>query len=376
MVLLGNDDSPEDIMIEILSRLPVKSLIRLRCVCKSWYALIKNPNFISMHLKNDVNTRLIVIYAKEDNTEEHSHPKEYFCLFPDETLEDLSLQDLSTQEPVLGSFKGLYCGIVFIEGLNNRITLWNIATRESVTLPKYRAIIPQYTRVFGTKIGFGLDPKTKDYKVVLILTLWDEKRDSSCPFSLVTVYNLSTNSWRNLKSIDYTMRLSSERTYFDGAFYWLLKLENDNDNYVILSFHMAEEKFQEIQGPCTLESSLDVTLGIYDQSLSLLLLDTVDHCFKIWVMQKKNWIKQSSVGPFIGIFQPLLFWKKGAFFVESNSSQLLLYEPGTGELRDFELECCWFSIYIYTESLITLKGGESVFDFDIPWHVLGVYQTE
>lgn len=376
MVFLDNEDSPDDLMVEILSRLPVKSLFRLRCVCKSWYSLIKNPLFISKHLKNDSNTRLVVIYAKEDDTEEHSYPKEYFCLFPDETLEDLSLHDLSTQEPVLGSFKGLYCGIAFIEGINNRITLWNIATRESITLPKYRVIIPRYTRTFRSKIGFGLDPKTGDYKVVLILTLWDEKRHSLCAFSLVAVYTLCTNSWRNLKSIDYTMRLSSERTYFDGAFYWLLKLENDNDNYVILSFNMADEKFQEIQGPCILESLLDVILGIYDQSLSLLLLDTADHCFKIWVMKMRNWIKKITVGPFIEIFQPLLFWKKGAFFVESNSSQLLLYEPDTGELRDFGLQCCWFSVYTYTESLITLKGGDNIFDFDIPWHVLGVCQTE
>ncbi|ESR38727.1 hypothetical protein CICLE_v10027518mg, partial [Citrus x clementina] len=359
MVLFDSEDSPDDIMVEILSRLPVKSLIRLRCVCKSWYAFIKNPSFVSKHLKHDVNTRLIVIYAIEDDTEEHSHPKEYFCLFPDQTLEDLSLEDLSTQEPVLGSFKGLYCGIVFIEGINNRITLWNIATRESITLPKYRAILPQYTRIFRTNIGFGLDLKTKDYKVILIITLWDEKRDSSCAFSLVAVYTLCTNSWRNLKSIDYTMRLSSERTYLDEAFYWLLRLENHNDNYVILSFHMTDEKFREIPGPCRLESSLDVTVGVYYQSLSLLMLDTVDNCFKIWVMKKKNWIKQLTVGPFVGIFQPLRFWKKGAFFVESNSSQLLLYEPDTGELRDFELECCWFSIYIYTESLITLKGRDN-----------------
>ena len=380
MVLLDNEDSPEDVVVEILSRLPVKSLIRLRCVCKSWYALIKNTNFISKHLKSDVNTRLLIIYAKEDDTDEHSYPKEYICLFPDETLEDLSLQDLSTQEPVLGSFKGLYCGIVFIEGIDHRITLWNIATQESITLPKYRAIIPQYTRVFRTNIGFGLDLKTKDYKVILILTLRDEKRDSLSAFFLVTVYTLCTKSWRNLKrlkSIPYPkpMRLSSERTYLDGIFYWLLELEIDNHS-VILSFHMADEEFQQIQGPCIHGSLLEVTLGIFNQSLSVLLLDSVDHCFKIWVMRKKNWIKQLTVGPLIGIFQPLLFWKKGAFFVESNSSQLLLYELGTGELRDFELDCCWFSIYIYTESLITLKGGEEVFDFGIPWHVLGVYQTE
>ncbi|KAK9291817.1 hypothetical protein L1049_019767 [Liquidambar formosana] len=43
-------DLPEDVVIDILSRLTVKTLIRLRCVCKSWYATITHPCFISTHL--------------------------------------------------------------------------------------------------------------------------------------------------------------------------------------------------------------------------------------------------------------------------------------------------------------------------------------
>ncbi|XP_058217013.1 probable F-box protein At1g14315 [Rhododendron vialii] len=38
---------PFDITIEILSRLPVKSLLRFKSVCKTWYALIETPDFFS-----------------------------------------------------------------------------------------------------------------------------------------------------------------------------------------------------------------------------------------------------------------------------------------------------------------------------------------
>ncbi|CAL5021768.1 unnamed protein product [Urochloa decumbens] len=36
---------PEDIIFDVLSRLPVRTLCRLRCVCKAWRALISDPAF-------------------------------------------------------------------------------------------------------------------------------------------------------------------------------------------------------------------------------------------------------------------------------------------------------------------------------------------
>ncbi|KAI9127039.1 hypothetical protein K1719_001598 [Acacia pycnantha] len=41
---------PDDIILHILKRLPVKSLIRSQCVCKHWKNLIKKPSFIAEHL--------------------------------------------------------------------------------------------------------------------------------------------------------------------------------------------------------------------------------------------------------------------------------------------------------------------------------------
>ncbi|KAL0414846.1 UNVERIFIED_CONTAM: hypothetical protein Sradi_1686300 [Sesamum radiatum] len=43
--------SPE-VLSEVLSRLPVKSLLRFKCVSKFWVELINTPYFISLHLHN------------------------------------------------------------------------------------------------------------------------------------------------------------------------------------------------------------------------------------------------------------------------------------------------------------------------------------
>jgi len=50
----------QDLITEILSLLPVKSLIRFQCVSKAWFALINDPNFIQMHLENNRERSLIV----------------------------------------------------------------------------------------------------------------------------------------------------------------------------------------------------------------------------------------------------------------------------------------------------------------------------
>ena len=47
-----DDDLPDEIVLDILAKLPVKSLLRFRCVCKPWYSSIANPSFISTHHLN------------------------------------------------------------------------------------------------------------------------------------------------------------------------------------------------------------------------------------------------------------------------------------------------------------------------------------
>jgi hypothetical protein len=43
--------SPNEVVINILSQLPVKSLIRFKYVSRTWSSLISSPNFIAAHLK-------------------------------------------------------------------------------------------------------------------------------------------------------------------------------------------------------------------------------------------------------------------------------------------------------------------------------------
>ena len=71
-----SDYLPDEVLIEILHRLSVKSLIRLRCVSKSWKSLITTPAFIDSHLTHSLSlpsnaNKLIVIDRNVRNKVEH-----------------------------------------------------------------------------------------------------------------------------------------------------------------------------------------------------------------------------------------------------------------------------------------------------------------
>nr|XP_028963978.1 uncharacterized protein LOC103443142 isoform X2 [Malus domestica] len=62
-----------DIILEILSWVPGKSLLRCRRVCKSWCSLISDPNFVrkqcSQAVRHSTNLRLLMFTNRFGNTE-------------------------------------------------------------------------------------------------------------------------------------------------------------------------------------------------------------------------------------------------------------------------------------------------------------------
>ncbi|KAL3735758.1 hypothetical protein ACJRO7_024825 [Eucalyptus globulus] len=51
----SSDDDPKlphDVAVEILKRLPARSLLRFRCVSRSWRSTIDDPRFVALHLSH------------------------------------------------------------------------------------------------------------------------------------------------------------------------------------------------------------------------------------------------------------------------------------------------------------------------------------
>ncbi|PON42653.1 F-box domain containing protein [Parasponia andersonii] len=115
---------PREIIEEIMSYLPPKSLMRFKCVSKSWYTLIntlmKNPELVAKHLRYSrsnnkifshtaglifINSRISCQCRKLDNDDRHREPMFYLLsIFNDYhrdrdhdlrfLAENINLQDL------------------------------------------------------------------------------------------------------------------------------------------------------------------------------------------------------------------------------------------------------------------------------------------
>ena len=269
-------DLPEDLVVEILSRLPVKSLMRFKSVHKSWHALIRNHSFITQHHR----------WATSDNQGRgvvftHKHQGQtHVALLSNDTLEmsrDIEMLSFFPENFYRLVIDGPCNGIFFLYGKSSEclygeeIMQWNPATRESKLLP----IIKQRSRYSGPYVaynfGFGIDPKTNDLKVVRIVYFFQHKQPQ------FEVYNLSTDSWRVIdtpvRRLDYIFypRFPS---YLNGFYHWKARgygITGRRDfHYFMLSFDMSNEVFQETQVPRVIKNSAGGEIAIINDSVSLI----------------------------------------------------------------------------------------------------------
>ncbi|OIS98469.1 f-boxkelch-repeat protein [Nicotiana attenuata] len=183
---------PIELIIEILSRLPVKSLLRFKCVSKSWLFLISSPEFAYTHLG---------IAANSKEYTQHSVILKSYP--PDFKLKNCSLSSL-LYGSVTEAFDLSYpmkkpCGYVRIVGCVNGLVclvieqkyflLWNPSIRKFKKLPDPRG-------GYYIMYGFGYDELHDDYKVVVI--------SNSSSYNVldhavvVRIYSLKSDSWRNI----------------------------------------------------------------------------------------------------------------------------------------------------------------------------------
>ncbi|XVF82988.1 hypothetical protein PTKIN_Ptkin16aG0096700 [Pterospermum kingtungense] len=186
---------PFEIETEILSRLPVKSLLRFKCVQKSWCNLIEDPNFITMHLNlfGKSNTSLFYGRYGSDKYYQRYHTDNDNIVGRGryEILKSSTKRLFRGSELyIVGSCNGLVC-------LRNhcivgcRIHIWNPSTRKILELPECDSgeVAGKSFQVYFLDIGFC--PRLYDYKVVMIICCEDGY--DWRPLG-VQVYSLGTNT--------------------------------------------------------------------------------------------------------------------------------------------------------------------------------------
>ncbi|CAI9285588.1 unnamed protein product [Lactuca saligna] len=156
----------EELIVNILKRLPPKSLLRSRSLCKKLYSYICSPDFIHIHTFQS-QQKLLFRHGSSYKNEE---PDFYTFHGEDELplcLERGYIGMTAVEFPfrrdfcIIGSCNGILCVFDYLEA--KCISLWNPSIRRKLTLPDcpHRSFSRVHT-------GFGFDPITNDYKIVSI----------------------------------------------------------------------------------------------------------------------------------------------------------------------------------------------------------------
>ncbi|KAM3267094.1 hypothetical protein P3L10_004089 [Capsicum annuum] len=202
----------EEIVVDILSRLPVRSLLRFKCVSKFWM------NMFSWHLSSLTPASLLLTQFTENVQK---------------------LDWLYGGKPWSCNIYCCYDGLVLVgvrryDNTNHLILfLWNPSTRESVVLPSTK-FLPQedYT------CGLGYDSTSHDYMILKLSY-------KSCSEILA----LKSGMWRIIGKPTgiYSSWLSDmdSLTFVHGTFHWLglSRIES------VTSYDISNEVFKEIPLP-------------------------------------------------------------------------------------------------------------------------------
>ncbi|KAI9122558.1 hypothetical protein K1719_006398 [Acacia pycnantha] len=273
-------DLPEDLMMEIMVRLPVKSLLRFKYVSKSWYAIITNPYFIAKQVEWSNSIINKNRYSKVIFQISPSKKLAYISKISYNEKRDLELHFLDNKVDLV--FLCDQCNVILCLFGPSHLILSNPATKEVKAIPERKF---SYLSV----IGFGFDPIIKDYKIVWLLC--DEK-DS------IEVYSLSYDSWRTIYVDNVPCRLwpnGSWNSYLNGFSHWLGPSERD-DTY-ILSFDFSKEVLGVIKLPLEVSRSTE-SVGVLGGSLACASFSRYEN-FEIWVINEygveNSWTKKFQI---------------------------------------------------------------------------------
>jgi F-box interacting protein len=365
-------DLPEDLVAQILVWLPVVSLLRCKCVSKSWYALITHQSFVRKHLlhnKNSNNTLLLL------NMFNITTVDFFFSTLSYETFQ------LSLTQPahpwgfgnikkgdirVVGSCNGLVCVHALFE-----VVIWNPATRETKVVPESNLPrrLPAGYKIIIDNIQFGFDAKTNDYKIINLLTPFDvdfaAKSFRNGGIIQSEVYSLSADSWRKGDSplcCTGELNIRGLNTYINGMASWSASVGWEG----VLSFDMSNEVFLKTPVPDEVLNDSSRHFFLLNESIAMavsILLDDGMRLFYIWLLLevgvKDSWTRLFSIGPFPDyIDRPLGFWKSGIMFFENLDGQMVLYDPSTKEMTNLPIDGETFVLQLvtYAETLVSVNG--------------------
>ncbi|KAL8107586.1 hypothetical protein AgCh_024122 [Apium graveolens] len=317
---------PNELIDEILCRLPVKPVLRFRCVSKGWCSLIDSNAFVKKHLKKTLECNIgggLIINGGGGN----------FYLADFDSLDDADASAVRIDVPI----KNLLVHSQFVGASNGLICVWQNQMNDT----------------------------NDDYKVVKVAECYSSRFRGK----LAILYSLKTNAWTRIQNIPTNIRFSSNDCVFaSGSLHWTANTNPNIGSDIILGFDLQLQQFKEVPSPPVTRAPVNFNWKCL-RRLGECLCFTDNYpksSMDVWLMKdygsQNTWYKaftveqRSTLGSFKS-FTPVTFSKSdsGVLLLEVDG-KLVWYDPERKtakkvRIRGLPVKC---SSFFYTESLVQL----------------------
>ncbi|KAG7593643.1 F-box domain [Arabidopsis thaliana x Arabidopsis arenosa] len=278
---------PNDLILEIFSRLSSKSIGKCRCVSKLWRSMLLRPDFTELFLTRSASRPRLFFVLKRYNdwcfcsSPQPQNPYEKSLV----VAVDYHTKFSKTRWP---DFLGLTSGLIYLSimetYMDRKRMICNPITGKYATLPK----------LMVNRINlFGFDPIDKQFKVLVM----NNKVYNGTGINILTL-GTGKMRWRKIRC-PLSHKVCGEGICVNGVWYYLAcKIDEeyyyviDEESYVIVCFDVRSEKFKFIDAKCI---GRDTTLINYKGKLGG--IDWVERGNRelcMWVLEdveKQKWSK-------------------------------------------------------------------------------------
>ncbi|KAH0742712.1 hypothetical protein KY290_030705 [Solanum tuberosum] len=360
-------DLADDITRMVLSNLPVKSLLRFKCVSKSWRCWISSPN---LQLSNQRRGGAIVRLMSTYTFCKMSSLRPSFGLINQQfTFESLNYTFWERGEipiescMILGSCHGL-----ILISLDLNVFLWNPATRFCTKVLQLPDVFKEDDHFIISYGELCFDSSKNDYKLVMF------SYNSLASTEFVLVASLKDKEWKRIQFPHDILSVRDGIT-FQGRLHYMIK--NDEIDYQagrvdrfgprnnITYFDPIYEKFHMFPVPKSLQQdNIIVGLGVLNECLCMTRLEYND--VEILVMKeygvKDSWtslffIRNLEIDPSFGVAHPFSLNENGELALIIDKGRVIVYNSVNNNTRDVldPEETLSIGAITYVESLISPK---------------------
>ncbi|CAH8257711.1 unnamed protein product [Arabidopsis lyrata] len=235
MVKTSFETLPLDMQMEILSRLPLKSLMGCMCVSKKWASIIRSKAFRDHYLSRSMTRPRVLFVANHREFHKFTSEAFFYSVYQEEEPLWLSgKQQMRSEEVPLLKVSQPILGLICQQG-NTKIVICNPGSKNCRTLPQIK--VPKGASMTSF---FGYD-KDKDVFKVLCIT------KATKEYQVCTVRSDEESSfWRPIR-YEHDHAPVTEGLFKGGVLYY--GALSTSDKSVVMSFNVSSEEFSVIELP-------------------------------------------------------------------------------------------------------------------------------